>query len=244
MIEATVSITAAFVAGVVTAFLPCTFPMLIGYLALLSGSSSRTVTQTLLLALRFFLGFALVYTAIGIVVGLFGFLTDTTFFIGRLENAFFYTGAFIFILLGLVMLRAIPLPRFAQKVRQLPITSFLSVDTWYMPSLVGATFALGWSPCIGPTLAGILFLAASAESVALGGFLLFVFSLGLVIPLLLFSVFYAVAKKRVMALARFSDIASTIGGVLFILLGIGFLFGALDTFSAVTNLFVSDTYGL
>jgi len=86
--------------------------------------------------------------------------------------------------------------------------------------LMGSTFALGWTPCVGPVLASVLLLASTSTSVLEGGFLLGVFSLGLSIPFLATAFLYARASKTIARYAQVSKWISWIGGVFLIFVGV------------------------
>jgi cytochrome c-type biogenesis protein len=85
--------------------------------------------------------------------------------------------------------------------------------------LFGATFAFGWSPCVGPILGTVLILSSSTATIVQGAFLLGVFSLGLGIPFLLIALGISHALTYVKKLTKFLPIISTIGGVFLIFIG-------------------------
>ena len=107
----------------------------------------------------------------------------------------------------------------------------LPVHTWWGVTLIGVIFAAGWSPCIGPVLGGVLTLAASSGSVLTGMLLLCAFAVGIMIPLTILAVLYTKAAERLQEIPKFLPIMRSIGGLLFIALGIFFLFGDLSFFS-------------
>jgi len=85
--------------------------------------------------------------------------------------------------------------------------------------IFGGTFALGWSPCVGPILGVILTLAASSATVGQGAFLLFIFSLGLAIPFLLTALAIGWAATHFKKIAKYLNWVSLIGGIFLIILG-------------------------
>ena len=99
--------------------------------------------------------------------------------------------------------------------------------------LIGLVFAFGWTPCIGPVLGSILFLASQQETVREGAAMLFLFSLGLGIPFLvaglLFSLFLSFVKK----FSRFFGVVELIGGLLLISLGILLVLDKLSWFASL-----------
>jgi cytochrome c-type biogenesis protein len=95
---------------------------------------------------------------------------------------------------------------------------------WLASFGLGAIFAIGWTPCVGVILGGILTLAATSGSVAQGGVLLVAYTLGLGIPFLLIALAYDRAPRLVAPLLRHGQLVSAIGGVLVILIGVAMLF--------------------
>lgn len=166
----------AFAAGIVSCASPCVLPLLPGYLSFVSGTSEaarRPVAPMLL----FVLGFALVFTALGA-------FTRTFVPLLRSPVGIRVAGAVV-VAFGLLMLveafrtgwPALYADRrpFLSRVRPGPAGA--------LP--LGMAFAAGWTPCIGPVLAGILTLAAAQGGGAWGALLMFAYSLGLGLPFIL-----------------------------------------------------------
>jgi cytochrome c-type biogenesis protein len=95
---------------------------------------------------------------------------------------------------------------------------------WLASFGLGAIFAIGWTPCVGVILGGILTLAATSGSAAQGGILLVAYTLGLGIPFLLIATVYDRAPGLLAPLLRRGQLVSAIGGVLVILIGVAMLF--------------------
>lgn len=225
------SFPASFVAGVVTVFLPCTYPLCLGYLALIAGDTAKGNTLAVVrMTLWFFLGFAFVYTLLGSAVGLFGQFTATTVFLAGAQSFLIFFGGVFFIALGLVILQVLPLPSFLKGLHALPLPRWLKPDSWWGALLLGGIFAASWSPCIGPVLGGILLLAASSASVFEGGLLLFSFSFGIMVPLLVLSVLLSSLSSRLPRAERFVFFVRVAAGALFLLLGVLFLLGDVSFF--------------
>lgn len=174
---------AAFIAGVGTFFLPCILPLLPGYLSLISGYSaaellkdsegkhSRRVLQG---ALLFCAGFSVAFTLLGAAASAAGTLLYE--WRGPIMKAL----GVLMVIMGLQMAGVFKLRMFNYE-RRVPLKKFSG--TPYGAFLMGFAFALGWSPCVGPVLSGILAVAAGQE-MGRGMALLFVYSLGLAAPLL------------------------------------------------------------
>lgn len=177
---------AAFVAGLLSFLSPCVLPLVPGYVSLISGTSVETLVaedrkllrSVMLNSVLFILGFSLVFimlgagaTAMGQVVG--RFRRDLTFVAGIVIIVFGLH------LTGLLKIKALYADKRLHEVKggSSPLGAFV----------VGFAFAFGWTPCIGPILAGILTLAAAEETVTKGMGLLAVYSAGLAVPFLLTS---------------------------------------------------------
>jgi cytochrome c-type biogenesis protein len=92
---------------------------------------------------------------------------------------------------------------------------------------MGAIFAVGWTPCIGVILAGILGLASSSATVLQGGILLVGYTLGLGVPFLAIAVFYDRAPGAIRPLVRHGRVVSLIGGLLVVAIGLAMIFDLL-----------------
>jgi cytochrome c-type biogenesis protein len=95
------------------------------------------------------------------------------------------------------------------------------------PLMVGAAFAIAWTPCVGPALASILGLAATSSTVAQGGGLLAVYSAGLAVPFLISAVAFNRATTAFSWVKRHYAVINGIAGVLLISIGILVLTGEL-----------------
>ena len=193
--EENVTLPLAFGAGLLSFISPCVLPLIPGYLSYISGLSldeMRGVTtapaaagavavgappdvrrRILVSSLAFILGFTLVFVAIGATASAIGqFVNDKLPLLGRLAGA-------VIIVFGLHTMGVLRIEWLYQDTR---------VQTKRRPAgfvgamLVGIAFAFGWTPCIGPILSGILFLAGSQDTVGEGVSLLLVYSLGLGVP--------------------------------------------------------------
>jgi len=103
--------------------------------------------------------------------------------------------------------------------------------------LVGVIFAVGWTPCIGPILTGILVLASTLETVGQGILLLTVYSLGLGIPFLLVGLAFAPVSKALRRANRYLGIIAAVSGVLLALMGILIFTGSLGILAQYGSFF-------
>jgi len=189
--EENVTLLAAFGAGLLSFVSPCVLPLVPGYLSYVSGlsldelrgaaspavqASADARRRVLVASLAFILGFSLVFVALGATASAAG-----QFLIGRLPVLSRVAGAVVIVFglhtMGILRIEWLYQTRQVQTTRK-PAGFFGAL-------LVGAAFAFGWTPCLGPILAGILAVGASRETVGAAVRLLAVYSLGLGVPFLL-----------------------------------------------------------
>lgn len=207
----------ALVAGILSFTSPCCLPLMPGYVSYVSGvAGSRPDavairSRVLGAALLFVAGFATVFTALGAGASSLG-----GFLLAHRQSLTRATGLFV-VLMGLVTMGAIRIPGLNREVR-LDLRRVRPGPLGAVP--LGMAFALGWTPCIGPVLAGILTAAATTQGAWRGASLLFVYSLGLGIPFLLLAVGYARAGSVFGWLRRHGRAVEVAGGVVLIVMGI------------------------
>lgn len=187
-----VSLIAAFAAGLLSFVSPCVLPLIPGYISYISGIALEDVRGTpagggavaavasrgriLASSAAFVLGFSLVFVALGASASALGqLLLPRLALLGRIAGA-------IIILFGL---HTMGILRVGWLYSERRIQTRAKPAGLLGAGLVGVAFAFGWTPCIGPILAGILAIAAAQETVSQGVRLLAVYSLGLGIPFLI-----------------------------------------------------------
>ncbi len=99
--------------------------------------------------------------------------------------------------------------------------------------VIGVVFAFGWTPCIGPILGSILFLASQQETVREGATLLFVFSVGLGVPFLIAGLLFSLFLNFVRKFSRFFGVVEVTGGILLITLGLLLILDKLGWFATL-----------
>jgi len=209
----------AFAAGFVSFASPCVFPLVPGYISFVSGE--RAVDgqsgRPLLPILLFIAGFTLVFTLVGAFASTFVrvFKSD----VGQ------RVGGLVVIAIGLLMVGyALQRGSIAIYVERRPFLQKVRPGTvGAMP--LGMAFAAGWTPCIGPVLAGILVIAAS-ESTFRGVLLLLAYSLGLGVPFLLVGLGVQWLVGGVGWVRRHYAWIAGISGVLLIVVGVMLMTGA------------------
>jgi len=171
----------AFLAGAVSFLSPCVLPLVPSYLSLMSGvgaselAVATKVDQRRLLrsTLLFVAGYSLVFTALGALASAVGsFLFEHQIGLRRVSGA-------VIIVMGLAIAGLVR-PAFFDQERRFHVSSRALGS--YAPPVMGAAFAFGWSPCIGPVLGTILTLAGASASLGRGVLLLLAYSAGLAVP--------------------------------------------------------------
>ena len=216
-----VSVGIAFVAGVLSFLSPCVLPLALVYVVNLSGASSLTgeVSRRRIVfhAPSFVAGFALVFAGLGASVGLIGAAIPVSL-LYRIAGG-------LLVLFGVWLLASRKIPWLNYEMR---LKSSFGQGSGYARSTgLGAAFALGWTPCVGPVLAGILALASSGQTAWQGAYLLLVYSLGLGVPFIGIALAMGSARPVVAWLNRRSGTISTVSAVLLIAVGVGLFTGYL-----------------
>jgi cytochrome c-type biogenesis protein len=214
------TVFAAFAAGFVSFISPCVLPLVPGYLSAVSGVSvadlednrdARQTAQVLLPAIVFCLSFTTVFVALGMAAtGLGQTLQDHRDALDKIAGA-------LIIVMGVVFIGSLFVTRLNAEWRPHGLIARAGSGG---PIIAGAAFAIGWTPCIGPTLTAILNAAAIKDTVAQGAGLLAIYSAGLAIPFLV----SAVAFHRATSLFKWMRdryvIITAVSGTVLIAMGI------------------------
>ncbi|RUM95702.1 cytochrome c biogenesis protein CcdA [Pseudaminobacter arsenicus] len=227
-----VSFGGAFLAGLISFISPCVLPIVPPYLAWLAGLSfeelksetidSGTRRRIILAALAFVFGFATVFVALGATASVIG-KTIAQYF-----DILSVIAGVIIIVMGLHFVGAF---RIALLYREARIQVDRKPAGMIGAYVMGLAFAFGWTPCVGPVLAAILFVAGSEGTALRGASLLAAYSFGIGIPFILAAVF---ASRFLAWAARFKRHMHKVEmamGVLLILTGILFITGQMSTIS-------------
>lgn len=216
----------SFVAGLLMFFAPCTLPLVPAYLGFISGVSIKDLNangvgktlrgRILLNGFMFAFGFSLVFIFAG---GAFGYAGS--FFL-RYRDILSRAGGILVILFGLYFLNLFKLPifNFLKRDYHFSLTGSLKPGNPTSSFLFGTTFAFGWSPCIGPVLGTVLFLASTSATAANGAFLLFIFSLGFTLPFLFLAAAVGHATRYLKPFQKYLGAFSVIAGIFLILIGV------------------------
>ena len=221
----------AFVFGLTSFLSPCILPIIPGFVASLGGSvhpgevskSKRSVTlSTLYFVLGFSLVFALLGTLIACVCG-----PQSTFGL-QLKSFIAIAGAVTMIAFGIFFALSTKIPRlnFENLTIRTMGRKFSKTHASYTASwIIGATFAGAWSPCVGPLLASILALAATAPATAYNSLL--AYALGLGIPFIIISIFMTELSPIIVKFVVYEKYFNYIMSGVLIIVGLSLLLGVI-----------------
>jgi len=205
----------AFTAGIVAFLSPCVLPLAPGYLSYVTGltgaelAGDRKRGTVLLGSLLFVLGFSVVFVSYGV---LFGGVGETLLRYADVISRIL--GLFV-ILMGLAFMGVVPGLQREFRIHRLPRWGVAGAP------VLGLLFGLGWTPCIGPTLAAVQTLAFTEASALRGAVLSLAYCLGLGLPFVILAVAFSRLAGAVSFLRRHSLVIMRVGGVL--LVGVGVL---------------------
>ena len=214
------ALAVVFVAGLLTSFTPCVYPMIPITVTYIGGAAAGSRRRAVSLSLIYVLGMALIYAALGIVTAMLG----KTF--GRFtHNPWIYGGVGVLIVFfGITMLDivTIPAPRFFTGVQ----TAGVRRGGYFGALLMGLAAGFIAAPCTAPVLGLLLVYVSQSRNVLWGGTLLLVFALGLGFLLMLLGIFSGLFTSLPRAGAWMTRIKQTFG-VLMIVIGGWFLYQSL-----------------
>jgi cytochrome c-type biogenesis protein len=213
-------VVVAFSAGVLSFLSPCVLPLFPSYLSFLTGMSvdrlSHDTTggarlRILLHAIAFIVGFSLVFVSLGASFSAAGqFFLDHRDLIRRI-------GGVLIIVFGLYIAGVVRIGLLGRS-QQMQLNQ---KPAGYLGSVaVGITFAIGWTPCVGPILGAILSLAGTADTVGRGVALLVAYSVGLGLPFLLSSLALNAFLQAFRRYRPFIPAVERAAGVLLVIVGV------------------------
>jgi cytochrome c-type biogenesis protein len=208
----------AFVAGLVSFVSPCVLPLLPAYLSYVSGVSVERLegerADVLVAALAFVAGFTTVFVLLGAAAGGIGSLIE------RYKPELTFAAGVFLIVSGLVVAGIVRLPGLHGDL--VPRAGGLP-----RAFLTGAAVSIGWTPCVGYVLGGILMVAGSRQSAGAGALLLLIYSLGLGLPFVLAALAFDWVSARTRWLRDHYRAVQTVSGILLAGFGVLLLTGGI-----------------
>lgn len=218
-----ITFAGALIAGLLSFLSPCILPIVPFYLSYLAGVGMNQISadapidsavrrRAVLAACMFAAGVITIFMGLGAAATVFGQIVRDYFDILR------WIAAAIIIAMGLHFLGVIRIGLLYRQFRaDAGDTSNVSLLGAYV---IGLAFAFGWTPCVGPVLAAILFTAAGADTAGTGALLLFVYGLGMTAPFVLAALFIGPFMRWMSRFRRHLGLIEKIMGVMLILFGI------------------------
>lgn len=227
-----VTIYGAFLAGLLSFVSPCVLPLVPPYLGFLAGVSLDELTgegeekadsrRVFFASLAFVLGFSTVFVALGASASFIGqFVTE------HLQMLSYVAGAAI-IVMGLHFLGVFRIGLLYREARVHVERKPAGLIGAYV---IGLAFAFGWTPCVGPILAAILFVAGSEASVSQGAFLLSAYALGIGVPFLIAGLFAGPFMRFMSRFRKHMVTVERLMGLFLIVTGIAFMTGQMAALS-------------
>jgi cytochrome c-type biogenesis protein len=210
-----IKLAIAFGAGFISFLSPCVLPIIPGYVSYITGKKLDEIEKNrrvvLLKTITFSLGFSFVFITLGVAAS---FIGNILIFFGKELRI---VAGIIIIIFSLNLLGIFNL-NFLNKDKRFETGSYK--DNYIFPFVVGAAFAFGWTPCIGPVLGSILALSATEATLTNGVILLSMYSLGLAIPFILSGYFMTVFLSSKKGFSKYYGRVTKAGGVILLITGL------------------------
>ncbi len=205
----------AFAAGAIAFLSPCVLPLAPGYVSYITGLTGAELAdgrgrrpQVLLGSVLFVLGFSIVFVSYG---ALFGGAGDVLL---RYQDAITRILGVLVIVMGLAFLGLVPGLQREWRLHRMPRWGVAGAP------LLGLLFAIGWTPCIGPTLTAVQTLAFSEGSALRGAVLSFAYCLGLGVPFVLLALAFSRGVGAIGWVRRHYVWVMRIGGGMLVIVGV------------------------
>ncbi|MDO8915607.1 MAG: cytochrome c biogenesis protein CcdA [Coriobacteriia bacterium] len=226
--SASITLAAAFAAGLVSFLSPCVLPLIPAYVSFMTGMSlaeltspDRRATKLLGPVLLFVAGFTVVFVALGAGASVLGSLLNAN----RVLLTRF--AGIVLLLLGVILLDVVPVP-LLRGGAGVNAATFRRFGGW--ASLVlGLAFPFALGPCAGPVYGAILTLAVDSRSVGVGSLLLLVYSIGLAVPFIATALLLDRAAVALKWLSRHAKLINRIAGAVLVAMGLAMITGFIDS---------------
>ena len=216
----------AFGAGFISFLTPCVLPIIPGYISYITGKKLDEIDKdkkvVLIKTIIFALGFSFVFISLGMAAS---FLGNVLIFFGKELRI---AAGIIIILFSLNFIGILNF-NFLNQDKKIDTGNYK--DNFVFPFVVGAAFAFGWTPCIGPVLGSILALSATETTIVSGVILLSFYSLGLAIPFILSGYYMTIFLNSKKGFGKHYSKVKTSGGVILLITGILILTNSIQVIS-------------
>ncbi len=210
MIGEQLFISTVFIAGLLSFFAPCTFPLMPVYIGILTDNEKGGKWRPYVKTLLFVGGLSTSFILLGFGAGALGKYIN-----GR---GFSIVTGLIVVVLGLHQMGVFHLKALDQyKVFTFKKTSKNEFVSTY---LLGLAFSFGWTPCVGPVLGAVLVVSAGGGQALYGGFMMMIYSLGLAIPFLIVAILSKFILDKLHKVDKYLPTIKKVGGVLIVLMGL------------------------
>lgn len=237
-----VNILIAFGAGVLSFLAPCVIPLLPAYISFISGVSVAELNQKqkfnqfffriLINSLFFVVGFTIIFVSLG-----FGATTLARALVSY-RQILLQLGGVLVLLFGIVVLMGDRI-KVLQRGFSWPPPEGIRKIRFLGPFVFGISFALAWTPCVGPILGAVLTLAATSPDYLASVGLLVAYSLGITVPFLVLGLTLGGSYRLLHQVKRVAPVLNLAAGIMLVIFGSLMILGKL---SAITGSFVVNFY--
>ena len=237
-LEISVPVLTVFFQGLLSFFSPCVLPLIPIYIGYLSGGTGQIGedgrihfkrSKVLFHTVFFVLGVSFAFFLLGLGFSAMGnFLKENQIWFARI-------GGVIVVLFGLYQMGFLGKSYFLGKERRLPFKLDLLAMSPVTALVMGFTFSFAWTPCVGPALASVLLMTASAATKVTGFLYIAVYTAGFVLPFLAVGLFTTTLLEFFKNHMKVVHYTVKIGGILMIFMGILMLTGKMNAVSGALS---------
>lgn len=238
--ETNISAITVFLQGLLSFFSPCVLPLIPLYMGYLSGGMQTTAEdgtshyqrKTIMVNTLFFvIGISCAFFLLGMGMSAVGYLFKSN------RMLFSRVGGIFVVFMGLSGLGVFQTFKIMGKERRLPFELNVLIVKPLSALLLGFLFSFAWTPCVGPALASVLLMAASASTTAVGFVLVGIYSLGFVLPFLALGLFTRPLLDWLSKHKGMVKYTAKTGSVLMILMGIMMITGWMNSITGYLSKF-------